>query len=92
MFMSVIKKSDLKAMSAKEAEAKIAELEKAILEMHGEGKREKIAPLKKAIAQLRTKLAYGPAPKDGEKKEEAPKKEEEKPKVEEKPKEEKPKA
>ena len=67
MFMSIIKKSDLKAMSAKEAKAKIADLEKAMLEMHGEGKREKIAPLKKAIAKLKTKLAN--APKEEPKKE-----------------------
>ena len=65
--MGILKKSDLKAMSAKEAEAKIADLEKAILEMHGEGKREKIAPLKKAIAQLKTKLASAPAAEEKKK-------------------------
>ncbi len=59
MLMAVIKKSDLKAMSAKEAEAKIAELEKAILELHGEGKREKVKPLKRAIAKLKTRISMG---------------------------------
>jgi len=86
--MGILKKSDVKAMSAKEAEAKIADLEKAMLEMHGEGKREKIAPLKKAIAKLKTKLANAPA----ETKEEPKKEIKAEPKVEEKPKEEKPKA
>lgn len=54
--MAVIKKSDIKRMTPKEAEAKIAELEKAMLILEGEGKREKKKPLKKAIAKLKTLL------------------------------------
>ncbi len=52
--MAVISKNELKSMTPKAAEAKIAELEKAMLELHGEGKREKANALKKAIARLRT--------------------------------------
>lgn len=59
--MAVIKRNELKALSPKEAEAKIAELEKAILELHGEGKREKVQPLKRTIARLKTLIAHPPA-------------------------------
>ena len=59
--MAVIKKNELKSMTPKEAEAKIAELEKAVLELHGEGKREKVQPLKRAIARLKTIIAHPPA-------------------------------
>ncbi|MBI5047011.1 hypothetical protein HZC07_04765 [Candidatus Micrarchaeota archaeon] len=52
--MSVIKKSDRKKLTVKEAEAKIVELERAMLELRGEGHKDKTKPLKKAIAQLKT--------------------------------------
>ncbi len=73
--MAVIKKNDLKVMSAKEAEAKIADLEKAILELHGEGKREKVQPLKRTIAKLKTIIANPPAEKPKEELKEKPKEE-----------------
>ena len=43
-------------MSAKEAETKILSLERALLELEGEGKREKKKPVKKAIAKLKTHI------------------------------------
>ena len=52
--MAVIKNNELKEMTPKAAQAKIEELEKAILELQGEGKKEKIRPIKKAIAKLKT--------------------------------------
>ena len=52
--MAVIRKSELKKMSAEERVKKIAELEKAMLELRGEGKKEKTKPLRKAIAKLLT--------------------------------------
>ena len=52
--MAVIKKEDLRKMSKKEAEKKLIELEMALLELEGEGKRELRKPLKRAIAQLKT--------------------------------------
>jgi len=52
--MAVIKKEDLRKMSRKDAERKLEELEMALLELEGEGKREMRSPLKKAIAQLKT--------------------------------------
>lgn len=54
--MAVIRKSDIGKMTPKEAEAKILELEKALVQLEGEGKREKKKPLKKAIASLKTML------------------------------------
>jgi ribosomal protein L29 len=58
--MAVIKDNELKLMTPKAAEAKIAELEKAILELQGEGKREKIKPLRRTIAKLKTILSRPP--------------------------------
>jgi ribosomal protein L29 len=52
-----MKKSDIQKLTPKEREAKIAELEKAILELKGEGKPEKVKPLRKAIAALKTQKA-----------------------------------
>ncbi|MDD5339868.1 MAG: hypothetical protein PHV13_01320 [Candidatus ainarchaeum sp.] len=52
--MAIIRKSELKKMSAQERAGKIAELEKAMLELRGEGKKEKTKPLRKAIAKLLT--------------------------------------
>ncbi|MBN1169932.1 hypothetical protein JXA56_02825 [Candidatus Micrarchaeota archaeon] len=50
-----MKKSDIQKMNSKEKNAKIAELERAVLELMGEGRFEKVKPLKKAIAALKTK-------------------------------------
>jgi len=52
--MTVIKKSDLATLTATERNTKIAELEKAILELHGEGRGDKVKALRKAIAKLKT--------------------------------------
>lgn len=54
--MAIIKKSELKNMSKTDIEKKIFELEKAMLELEGEGKKEKIKALKKTIAKLKTIL------------------------------------
>jgi ribosomal protein L29 len=54
--MAIIKKSELKKMTNKEAEKKLVELDRALLELEGEGKREKRKPVKKAIAKLKTLL------------------------------------
>jgi len=74
MTMAIIRKSELKKMGAQERASKIAELEKAMLELRGEGKKEKTKPLRKAIAKLLTMgsieaakvpakaVAKGPAP------------------------------
>ncbi len=53
-FMSVIKKTELDAMTDVQKQAKIAELQRAILELKGEGRSDKARPLKKAIAKLLT--------------------------------------
>ena len=55
--MAIIKKTQLAAMSDVEKTAKIAELERAMLELRGEGRNDKIKPLRKAIARLRTPRA-----------------------------------
>ena len=52
--MAVIKKSELEAMDEKAKTAKIADLEKAMLELRGEGRADKIRPIRRAIAQLKT--------------------------------------
>ena len=68
--MAVIRKSDMQKMTDKEAETKLTELERALLELEGEGKKEKKKPVKKAIAKLKTLLSQrkglnkGPALKD----------------------------
>jgi len=55
--MAILRKSDIEKLSEKEAEAKILELERSLLELEGEGKHEKKKPVRKAIAKLRTKLS-----------------------------------
>jgi len=55
--MAAIRKSDLGKMNDKELETKLADLQKSLLELEGEGKREKRKPVKKAIAQIKTKLS-----------------------------------
>ena len=55
--MAIIKKTQLAAMSDAERTTKIAELERAMLELRGEGRADKIKPLRKAIARLKTPKA-----------------------------------
>lgn len=50
-----MKKNEINKLGQKETEAKIAEVEKAILEARGEGRFEKVKTLKKQIARLKTK-------------------------------------
>jgi ribosomal protein L29 len=57
--MAVIRKSELKTMGPEERVKKIAELEKAMLELRGEGRKDKTKPLRKAIAKLKTPPAQG---------------------------------
>jgi ribosomal protein L29 len=52
--MAVIKKTELESMSDAERQKKVGEIEKAILELRGEGRKDKVKPLRKAIAQLKT--------------------------------------
>lgn len=52
--MAVMKKSEIAKLTDKERVAKIAEIERAMLELHGEGRADKARPLKKAIAKLKT--------------------------------------
>jgi len=44
----------LDALNDAERTAKIEELERAILELRGEGRTDKIKPIRKAIAKLKT--------------------------------------
>ncbi|MBU0591591.1 hypothetical protein KKF81_03315 [Candidatus Micrarchaeota archaeon] len=62
--MAVIKKSDIEKLPLNEIDAKIAQLELAMLELHGEGRRDKLKTIKKTISKLKTKQhnvkkAYG---------------------------------
>jgi hypothetical protein len=52
--MAVLKKTDLDSMTDAAKAAKIVELERAMLELRGEGRADKTKPLRKAIAQLKT--------------------------------------
>lgn len=52
--MAAIRKSDLEKMSPAERKSRIAELERGMLELRGEGRLDKIRPLRKAIARLKT--------------------------------------
>jgi ribosomal protein L29 len=52
--MAAIRKSELKKMTPAERKSKIAELERAMLELQGEGRVDKTRPLRKAIAKLKT--------------------------------------
>ena len=54
ILMAVIKKTEFDTMDDAAKAAKIAELERAILELQGEGRKDKVKPLKKAIAKLKT--------------------------------------
>lgn len=55
--MAIIKKTQLAAMNDAERTVKIAELERAMLELRGEGRKDKTKPLRKAIAKLKTPRA-----------------------------------
>jgi ribosomal protein L29 len=52
--MAVIKKTDIESMTDAAKAAKITELERAILELRGEGRNDRVKPLRKAIASLKT--------------------------------------
>ena len=54
--MAVLKNNDVKKLSEQQAIEKLAELEKSMLELYGEGKREKLKPMKQAIARLKTRI------------------------------------
>ncbi|HIE54616.1 MAG TPA: hypothetical protein EYP90_05470 [Chromatiaceae bacterium] len=54
--MAAIRKNDFDKMSEKEMKAKIIEFERAILELEGEGKKDKARPLRKAIASMKTRM------------------------------------
>ncbi len=49
-----IKKKERKEISKAEAEKKLMEIERTLLEAYGEGRKEKTKALKKTIAQLKT--------------------------------------
>ncbi len=52
--MAIIRKSDLKRMGPEERAKKLSELQRAMLELRGEGRKDKAKPLRKAIAKLLT--------------------------------------
>lgn len=54
--MAVIKMREVHKLSLKDAQSKLLELERAMLELAGEGKAEKRKPLKQAIARLNTHI------------------------------------
>lgn len=54
--MAVIKNQDIKKMTKELADKKIHELESILLELEGEGKREKLKPVKKTIARIKTHI------------------------------------
>ncbi|MFH0885150.1 MAG: hypothetical protein V1861_05570 [Candidatus Micrarchaeota archaeon] len=52
--MAILKKTDIEGMTDAAKTAKIVELERAILELRGEGRTDRVKPLRKAIASLKT--------------------------------------
>ncbi|MFH1521215.1 MAG: hypothetical protein ABID61_06220 [Candidatus Micrarchaeota archaeon] len=52
--MAIIKKTELEKLDGAGRLAKISELERAILESRGEGRKDKTKSLRKAIAKLKT--------------------------------------
>ncbi|VVC02981.1 Uncharacterised protein [Candidatus Bilamarchaeum dharawalense] len=52
--MGIMKKTELEKLDDAARLAKISELERAILELRGEGRKDKTRPLRKAIARLKT--------------------------------------
>jgi ribosomal protein L29 len=55
--MPVLRTNDVKKMSPREIQTKMAQLERTLLELEGEGKHEKRKPVKKAIARLLTAIS-----------------------------------
>lgn len=55
--MAVIKRTELEKLDDAGRSAKISELERAILELMGEGRKDKTKSLRKAIAKLKTPLS-----------------------------------
>lgn len=55
--MAVLKANDVKKLSKDQITAKIAEMHRLLLELEGEGKREKSKAVKKALARLKTHYA-----------------------------------
>ncbi len=51
--MALIKKLEMKKLSKVQAEQKVLEMERIMLELHGEGKMEKSKSVKKTIAALK---------------------------------------
>ncbi len=61
-----LKMNDIQKLSPKEAEVKLVELQKAILEASGEGKTDAVKSMRKGIARLKTYLAgKNPSKKGG---------------------------
>ncbi len=56
IFMAVIKKSEIAKLSPQEMQAKLVEFNKAMLELRGEGRKDKVRPLRKAIAGMKTRI------------------------------------
>ena len=54
--MAVIRKSEIAKLSPQEMQAKLVEFNKAMLELRGEGRKDKVRPLRKAIAGLKTRI------------------------------------
>ena len=55
--MVTTKKKELRKMTKKELEAKLAEMESVSLELRGEGRKELLKPVKKTIARIKTYLS-----------------------------------
>lgn len=54
--MAVLRMPDIRKLSAADAQKKLSEMERVLLELMGQGKRDKTRPVKKAIARLKTVL------------------------------------
>ena len=55
--MAILKMNDVKKLSIELARDKLVEIEKALLELAGEGKKEKSKPVRRAIARLKTYIS-----------------------------------
>lgn len=55
--MAVLRMPDIRKLSSSEAGKKLTELQSALLELAGEGKKEKMKPVRKAIARLNMYIA-----------------------------------
>ena len=54
--MAVLKMPDIRKLSPADAQKKLSEMERLLLELMGEGKVDRVRPVKKAIARLKTFL------------------------------------